>query len=99
MPETFVKVYIGTNEDFVDRLYVDLMVNGKCFTLWGSDNALHELGGDEFLSALEEAINIAVLLKIYLKLKLEIDPGILCMSDDFDVISAMRIRKFLKEAL
>ena len=99
MPETFVKVYIGADEDFRDLLCVDLVVKEKCFTLWSSENSLDELGGEEFLSVLETAVNLAVFLKTSLRLKLDIDSAIGSMSEDYDVNSGMRIRKFLKEVL
>lgn len=99
MPETFVKVYIGAEEDFRDFLCVDLVVKGKCFTLWTSENSLDELGAEEFLSTLEEAVNLAIFLKTSLRLKLDIDSSIESVSQDYDILSAMRIKKFLKEVL
>ncbi len=97
---SYLKLYIGTpGEDFIDFLYLDLVVPGREIPLWSSKEELNDCSGEDFLDVLEKALNEASLYVKALGLQVMIDSEtILEMAEDYTERVSKEIVKLIKEA-
>lgn len=96
----YLKIYIGSPENkiWLDYLYLDLVVSGKEFQLWSSNEPIKDCAGDDFLEYLTEAFNLASLVATKLRLRVSIDSEqILLEAQDFSERTERLSKRMLRE--
>lgn len=92
-------IYIGTPEDSVeDFLYLDLVVEGKEFPLWHSEDSINDGAPEDFLDDLSKAFNLARLLSKNLGIRTRIDyEQIVQEVEEYDDTIKRNVKHLLKE--